>query len=203
MGTLPHNGVPYYLAYLAPNPAFPTPPLNHWYNQHSASSPSIRRHASWAYKILPFIEQGNLFNNWNYNVRSSVYGSDLGLALGYPAFRGMWRDLALGSWHRPDTIIRLPTILYNAGAVTDYAANVMVIPSLNNTTPNRGQYRLGRPIWYRAERRNPVCAPLHDWEYPGRFLQYGLAWGKCLTTETINRSRPGVYNIYHAERNAP
>src|ERR1700745_1253983 len=56
---LPNNGVPYYLSYLSPNPAFPTPPLNQWYN----GTPLLPRYspgASWAYKILPFIEQGNL-----------------------------------------------------------------------------------------------------------------------------------------------
>ena len=53
MGTLPDNGMLEYTTSV------------YWGNQ-TPPSPSQSPGCSWAYKLLPFIEQGNLYNNWNY-----------------------------------------------------------------------------------------------------------------------------------------
>jgi len=107
MGTLPDNG---FLQY-----------THGWYwGAPTPPSPAQAPACSWAVKLLPFIEQQNLYNNWNYNTALKVFHDPgrPGTGAGVP-WTGNTGD---------DSI-------YNSGPVTDYAANAMVIPSLNNTTP--------------------------------------------------------------------
>ena len=78
-------------------------------------TPQIAKACSWIYKILPFIEQQNLYDNFNYETSISALrdpgrpGTGLSFIPFNPQFAHLW------------------PMLQSAGAVTDYAANSMVI----------------------------------------------------------------------------
>lgn len=86
--------------------------------------PLIADGCAWPYKILPYIEQGNLYNNWNYVTPIKTFldpgrgGSGLS-AQAYNSGGGYYGNL-------------------NAGPVTDYAANASLIGSGMNTVNSGG-----------------------------------------------------------------
>jgi prepilin-type N-terminal cleavage/methylation domain-containing protein len=86
-----------------------------------APAPYLSQGASWCYKILPFIEQGNLYNNWSYTtpIKTFLDPSRSGTGLSVVTFTGNCSD---STW-------------FTAGAVTDYAANSVLIGSSLNTIP--------------------------------------------------------------------
>jgi prepilin-type N-terminal cleavage/methylation domain-containing protein len=86
---------------------------------YSPPFPKAADGCTWAYKILPFIEQGNLYNNWNYTTPIKTYLD--------PARSGTGLSVNLWSGSPDNTV-------YGAGPVTDYAANSMLIGSGENTT---------------------------------------------------------------------
>jgi len=95
--------------------------------------PGVAPGTGWVYKLLPFFEQQSLYNNWNYTTPIKTI-MDPGRAS-----TGL------------STILYDPnqknTTTYQAGPVTDYAANAMVIGSAMNTVPTGpGSYTYA-PNW--------------------------------------------------------
>ncbi|MDC0936538.1 DUF1559 domain-containing protein, partial [Pirellulales bacterium] len=89
--------------------------------------PAIAAACSWVYKILPFIEQQNLYTNWNHttSIPSLIDPSRGGIGLAAGSSSAF--DTST-SWNPDDE-----NSFTNAGAVTDYAANIGVIGSGMNT----------------------------------------------------------------------
>jgi type II secretory pathway pseudopilin PulG len=106
MGLLPHNGAQLYDPWYA-QPWTNTPP-----------NPAMSMGCSWAYKLLPYIEQQNLYNNWNYTTPIKTFMD--------PGRGGTGLSTVPYDPNNTNSI-------YNAGAITDYAANAMVIGSAMNT----------------------------------------------------------------------
>ena len=118
-GSLPHNGT-----WEATWWAFGPP----W--QLNPPRPGMAEGCSWAYKILPYIEQDNLYNNFS-------------LTTAVNAFRDPGRSgsgLAAEQFNPADL-----QSIRRSGAVTDYAANALVIGSGMNTV-NNGGYTFS-PTW--------------------------------------------------------
>jgi prepilin-type N-terminal cleavage/methylation domain-containing protein len=107
---LPHNGTWEYSAWLW------GPWMGQW--TYSIPRPEVSPGCSWAYKILPYIEQDNLYKNYDFTTAVKTFLDPL---------RG-GKGLAVDTWsgHPDDSI-------FTAGQVTDYAANAMVIGSGINT----------------------------------------------------------------------
>jgi prepilin-type N-terminal cleavage/methylation domain-containing protein len=86
--------------------------------------PAISQTCAWPYKILPYIEQQNLYNNWNYVTPIKTFldpgrgGTGLS-AQPFSAGGGYYGNM-------------------NAGPVTDYAANAALIGSGMNTVSSGG-----------------------------------------------------------------
>jgi hypothetical protein len=106
---LPHNGAPGY-AWPKQRPGPASPPI-----------PELAPGCTWAYKILPFVEETSLYENWRFDIPLSVFldpGRPGGLGLSTHPYGGttdFWGDIA------------------NSGPVTDYAANSALIGSGQNT----------------------------------------------------------------------
>jgi hypothetical protein len=109
---LPHNGTWNYANYL----------WGPWRGQwgYSEPRPAIVEGLSWPYKLLPFIEQDNLLNNYSSTVPIKVL-LDPGRSSG--------TELSVLPWNGG-----MNSTIYRAGAVTDYAANAMLIGSALNTS---------------------------------------------------------------------
>jgi prepilin-type N-terminal cleavage/methylation domain-containing protein len=85
---------------------------------YTVPRPAVLPGCTWAVKILPFIEQNNLLQNWNFTTPIAIYMD--------PGRGGT--GLTNTSWSgKPDGTI------YQAGPITDYAANSMLIGSGLNT----------------------------------------------------------------------
>jgi len=112
---LPHNGVWNYADWLWGPPWTNEPPR-----------PGVAQGTSWEYKILPYIEQQNLYTNWNYITPIKTL-MDPGRAT-----TGLSSIL-----YDPN---QKNTTTYQAGAVSDYAANAQVIGSGLNTVLQGGSY---------------------------------------------------------------
>lgn len=78
--------------------------------------PAAAEGCSWVFKILPYIEQGNLYNSWSYTtpIKTLLDPSRAGTGLAAKVYSGSGFDA-------------------EAGTVTDYAANSFVIGSGMNT----------------------------------------------------------------------
>jgi prepilin-type N-terminal cleavage/methylation domain-containing protein len=127
-GCLPHNGTWDTSSWTW------GPPWN-----NAVPRPQMSPGCSWVYKILPYVEQGNLYNHFAINTATG--------AGGYLAGLKVFTDPGRGSTGLSATPITLPllvdgqtgnlyandnTVLF-AGPVTDYAANSMLIGSAENT----------------------------------------------------------------------
>jgi type II secretory pathway pseudopilin PulG len=108
---LPHNGTWNYSAWIW------GPYAGQW--TYSLPRPAVAPGCTWAYKILPYIEQGNLYNNWNFTTPIKVFQE--------PARGGT--GLSANQWDGG-----MDGTIYTAGPVTDYAANSQLIGSGENTT---------------------------------------------------------------------
>lgn len=109
-GQLPHNGtweMTWWAPWIGGNDALPKPSLNEG--------------ASWGYKILPFIEQQNMYNTWSFTVPLKTF-LDPGRS-----GTGLSSITYAGDNFNGDNI-------RNSGAVTDYAVNACLIGSGMNTT---------------------------------------------------------------------
>ena len=111
VGMLPHNGTWNYCGWVW------GPPWN-----DITMRPAVAEGCSWAYKILPYVEQSALYSNWNYNVPIKVFLDPMrgGSGVSHVPFTGSGDSI------------------YDAGAVSDYAANGMVIGSGLNTIAMAG-----------------------------------------------------------------
>jgi len=94
--------------------------------------PLIQPTCAWPYKILPYIEQQNLYNNWSYTVPVKTFvdpgrGGTGVTTIPYNASGGYYGN-------------------ENVGAYTDYAANAFLIGSDMNTV-NSGGSAAWPPNW--------------------------------------------------------
>src|SRR5262249_52736315 len=101
-------------------------------------SPRWAAGCTWAYKILPYAEQGNFANNWfpdwlNQSYRQFQTPIKLFME---PARGGTWgaqtQNAASYTWNAPYS--GSSPALSTTGPVSDYAANAMLIGSGMNTT---------------------------------------------------------------------
>jgi prepilin-type N-terminal cleavage/methylation domain-containing protein len=128
-GKLPNNGTWQYSAWVWGPP----------YNRAFPPNPQMVEACGWVYKILPFIEEVALYENWNFNSPIA--------ALRDPARGG--NGLALQQYDPNNT--SLPDGWYDnvaaCGPVTDYAANAMVIGSAMNTHKTGPGIPVVNPAW--------------------------------------------------------
>jgi len=117
-GKLPDNGTQEYTWWAFGPPWNANPPR-----------PQMADGCSWAYKILPFIEQENLYNNWTF---TSPIKTFLDPGRGN---RGLATDPynPAGGWDG----------IWKAGPVTDYAGNAMLLGSAMNTVQSGSSYSPG------------------------------------------------------------
>src|SRR5262249_11296002 len=110
-GELPHNGTWNYSAWLW------GPWMGQW--TYSIPRPEVSAGCSWAYKILPYLEQNNMYKTFDYTVPLKVFLDPQRPSTGLSHV--FWSG-------KPDATIA------EAGPIPDYAANAMVIGSGDNTT---------------------------------------------------------------------
>ncbi len=125
-GRLPQNGAWGYNGWV-----FGRGPCN-WraYVPSNSNPPGVLKCATWCAKILPYIEQNNVLNNgangappaWDFNVvfKTFLDPSRDGNGLSVRVWNGVPCDNTRGQ-------------MYEVGAITDYAANLMLIGSTLNT----------------------------------------------------------------------
>jgi len=135
---LPHNGCAYYDSWDFPGGG--TGPLvtpTSWPG-NQAPAPQWSAGCTWAYKILPYVEQGNLYTNWfpdwlNQNYKEfftpiPVYLDPGRAGTGFATTQ----KAASYTWNAPyDNAV---PALNTTGPVSDYAANGLLIGSGMNTT---------------------------------------------------------------------
>jgi hypothetical protein len=143
-GQLPHNGTWNYCQWVW------GPPWN-----NAIMRPQIAEGCSWAYKILPFVEQSALYSNWNYTTPVKTF---------LDPSRASSNTL---SWVPFDP--NNGDSYYDAGAISDYAANGMVIGSGLNTVDANG------PNWPQGWASGP-----RGWAMYKRTIQ-GIADGSSNT----------------------
>jgi prepilin-type N-terminal cleavage/methylation domain-containing protein len=124
---LPHNGTWDYSAWIW------GPYQGQWV--YSIPRPAVAEGCTWAYKILPYLEQGNLYDNFNFTTRIKTYMD--------PGRGGTGLSVTPWSGSMDNTI-------FAAGPVTDYAANSMLLGSGINTegpvsAPNFGNEWVSAP----------------------------------------------------------
>lgn len=108
MGSLPDNGTWEYTWWTFGPPWQLNPPR-----------PQMAQGCSWAYKILPYLEQDNLYNNFSLTVPVKTFLDPGRSGTGLAAEQFNAGDLQS---------------IRRAGAVTDYAANGMLFGAAMNTT---------------------------------------------------------------------
>jgi prepilin-type N-terminal cleavage/methylation domain-containing protein/prepilin-type processing-associated H-X9-DG protein len=160
-GELPHNGTWNESAWiwgpLQIGWNVPITNANRW-NNYTYTPPTrdVSPGCTWAVKILPYIEQGNLLDNWNYFTPINTYmdparpGNGL-TANNIPAGTAQWQ---YGGKDNPSAT---PYPIYNVyayGQVTDYAANSMLIGSGINTATVSGAPNYDNPNWTSAPASN-------------------------------------------------
>jgi len=109
-GELPHNGTWDYSAWIW------GPYQGQW--TYSLPRAAVSPGCTWAIKILPFIEQDNLLNNFSYTATVKTF-LDPGRGGG---------SLSVRPWDG-----KMDDSIFTGGQVTDYAANSMLIGSGINT----------------------------------------------------------------------
>jgi prepilin-type N-terminal cleavage/methylation domain-containing protein len=127
---LPNNGTDQYTWWAFGPPWAANPPR-----------PQMAEGCGWAYKILPYIEQGNLYNTWSFTtpVKTFLDPARGGTGLSAVAYNGgtAWTDI------------------WQAGPVTDYAANALVMGTgMQTAGPNdQGPWTAGNPTQWRRTRQ--------------------------------------------------
>jgi prepilin-type N-terminal cleavage/methylation domain-containing protein len=164
VGMLPHNGTWEYTWWVFGPPWQLNPPR-----------PQMAEGCSWAYKVLPYIEQGNLYNTFNFTTPIKTFldpgraGSGLSATTFDPANLQSMRQ---------------------AGAVTDYAVNGLVIGSGANTSaPNTVS-----PNW---------TGPVNTWNVVKRRIETitdgssntVMVGQKSLATQVYNNRGPGQFTM--------
>jgi prepilin-type N-terminal cleavage/methylation domain-containing protein len=85
-------------------------------------TPASEHEASWAYRILPYIEQDNLYRNWNWTTPVKTFLDPARGSNGVASEGGSTADW--GDAIAPNNVWPYKAI----GAVTDFAANARVVP---------------------------------------------------------------------------
>jgi prepilin-type N-terminal cleavage/methylation domain-containing protein len=151
--------------------------------QQPVPSPKLVLGCSWAYQILPYIEQTGLYNNWNFNTPIPTFLDPLRPGTGLTAipygnnltwFTGAHDGVA------------------ETGAVTDYAANAMVIGSGMNTVKSGTSYGVG-----------PWAGPAANWSSFRRKLNQItdgtsntiLLGIKAMSTQVYSKRGPGQFTV--------
>jgi prepilin-type N-terminal cleavage/methylation domain-containing protein len=141
-GELPHNGCAYYDSWnfggAAGGGTGPSP-----WSGNQPPSPRWAAGCTWAYKILPYVEQGNFYNNWMPDWLNQRYGQfQTPIKVFMDPGRGgagvaQTKNAASYTWNAPYS--GASPSLSTTGPVSDYAANAMLIGSGMNTTVITGE----------------------------------------------------------------
>jgi len=166
-GSLPHNGTWEYTWWAFGPPWVANPPR-----------PAMAEGCTWAYKILPFIEQDNLYNNFSYTVPVNAFRD--------PGRPGSGLSAVPYNSANPATI-------RTAGQVTDYAANALVIGSGLNTVQSGSSYNFS-PNW---------TGPPNTWQLFNRRIETMsdgssntiLLGIKALATQVYGNRGPGQFTM--------
>jgi len=139
-GEFPHNGTWDSTAWIY------GPPWN-----NATPRPQMSVAETWIYKILPYVEQGNLYNNFVTAADGSGgYTSPIKVFMD-PSRGGS--GLSASGLTTPLTMTPFPAAndasVYFAGPVSDYAANSMLIGSAMNTLTTNGAPDFGS-LWSQA-----------------------------------------------------
>jgi type II secretory pathway pseudopilin PulG len=167
MGSLPHNGTWEYTWW-----AFGPP----W--QLNPPRPAMAEGCSWVYKLLPYIEQDNLYNNFSLTTPIPLIRDPGRAGTGLSAQQFNSSDLQS---------------IRRAGAVTDYAANGIVIGSGMNTVNSGGSYTFS-PTW---------TGPPSGWNSFGRRVDTMsdgssntiLMGIKAMATQVYSNRGPGQFTM--------
>ena len=121
-GSLPNNGTQEYTQWQF------GPPYNNNY-----PNPKNAQGTSWAFKILPFIEQGNMYNNYDFNtpIKTFLDPARAGTGLSAEPFDKAKIGMASSDWDQVGMVCR-------TGAVSDYAANGLLIGTAMQTADTSG-----------------------------------------------------------------
>jgi len=139
MGEFPHNGCAYYDSWNFGGPDGGGSGPNPW-SGNQAPSPRWSAGVTWAYKMLPYIEQDSFYKNWmpdwlNQNYRQ--FQTPLKVLMD-PGRGGTGvatsQNAASYTWNAPYQDWGAGPALSTTGPVSDYAANAMLIGSGMNTT---------------------------------------------------------------------
>jgi hypothetical protein len=94
--------------------------------------PKVAEACTWVYKLLPYIEEQALFDNWKHTVPIAILLDPSRGNIGIAKDSSTSHDTsALWDLNNPKSFLF-------GGAVTDYAANIMVIGSVQNTEGDPG-----------------------------------------------------------------
>jgi prepilin-type N-terminal cleavage/methylation domain-containing protein len=164
-GVLPNNGTQEYTWWAFGPPWNANPPR-----------PAMAEGCNWMYKILPYIEQSNLYNSWSFTNPIPTYldpgrpGTGLSTTPYNPG--GGWDGIRL------------------AGPVTDYAGNALVLGTAMNTGPDGtvGPWYSGNPgDWNKFNRRLDTIG-----DGTSNTMLVGT---KALSTQVYNRRGPGEFSF--------
>jgi hypothetical protein len=139
VGELPHNGCAYYDSWdfggADGGGSGPSP-----WTGNQPPSPRWAAGCTWAYKIMPFVEQDNYYKNWMSDWLTQSYRQfQMPIKVFMDPGRGgtgvaTTQNAASYTWKAPYQDWGAGPALSTTGPVSDYAANAMLIGSGMNTT---------------------------------------------------------------------
>jgi prepilin-type N-terminal cleavage/methylation domain-containing protein len=141
IGEFPHNGCAHYDSWAFGGPTGGGSGPSPW-SGNQAPSPQWAAGCTWAYKILPYIEQGNFYNQWypnwlNQNYQQFFTPLKIYLDPGRGSRTGfaVTENASSYTWNAPYVDFSgVGPALSTTGPVSDYAANALLIGSGMNTT---------------------------------------------------------------------
>ena len=138
-GEMPHNGCAYYDSWGVGGAMGGGTGPSPW-SGNQAPAPQWAAGCTWAYKILPYIEQNNLYTNWFpdwLNQKYTAFQTPIKVYLD-PSRSGagiaQTQNAASYTWNAPYQDWGAGPALSTTGPVSDYAANALLIGSGMNTT---------------------------------------------------------------------
>jgi prepilin-type N-terminal cleavage/methylation domain-containing protein len=139
LGELPHNGCAYYDSWDTGGASGGGTGPSPW-SGNQPPAPSWSAGCTWAYKIMPYVEQGNFYNNWMpawLNQNYQQFQTPIKLFMDPGRGGGgiaVTHNAASYTWAAPYQDWGAGPALSTTGPVSDYAANAMLIGSGMNTT---------------------------------------------------------------------